>query len=185
MATVAHAMADLALGRITYVAVLSDDSDFISLYTAIRDDPSIPHPEGRVPFLRVVTGRNGPLSATVKRVFPPEAIHIAVTGDVLNENNPDPGSIPPAPPENQMDSRGEMAQILLQTMPPGPFKSTDCQPIIEEHWPDHPIARSVGGAFENEFKNNIRPILKRYGVQIGNPGKKPVRYEMPNRSKGE
>ena len=49
----------------------------------------------------------------------------------------------------------------------------------------YPIAKSVGGAFGNEFKNNIRPILKRYGVRMGNPGKKPVRYEMPDRSKGE
>ena len=59
MAIVAHAVADLTLRRITHVAVLSNDSDFISLYTAIRDDPSIPDSEGRVPFLWVITSRNG------------------------------------------------------------------------------------------------------------------------------
>ena len=183
MAIVAHAMADLALRRVTHVAVLSDDSDFISLYTAIRDEPCIPHPEGRVPFLWVVTGRNGPLSANVRRFFPPEAIHVAATGDVINENHPEPGLPPPAPHERQSDTWENIAQTLLRTIPPGPFKSAECQPIIQEHWPHHPIAKTVGGAFGNEFKSNIWPILERHGVKIGNPGKKPVRYEMPDRPK--
>ena len=46
------------------------------------------------------------------------------------------------------------------------------------------IAKTVGGTFRNEFKSNIWPILERHGVRIGNPGKKPVRYEMPDRPKG-
>ena len=185
MAIVAHAMADLALGRVTHVAVLSNDSDFISLYTAIRDDPDIPHPEGNVPFLWVVTGRNAPLSANVKKFFPAEAIHVAATEEVTNEDRPEPGLPPSVPRENRADSWEEIAQTLLKNIPPGPFKSTDCQPVIKEHWPHHHIAKTAGPAFGNEFKNNIWPILKRHGVKIGNPGKKPVRYEMPDRSKGE
>ena len=96
MAIVAHAMADLALGRVTHVAIVSNDSDFISLYTAIRDDPGIPHPEGRVPFLWVVPGRNSPLSANVKRFFPPEAMHLAATEGVPNEDHPEPVASPGA-----------------------------------------------------------------------------------------
>ena len=184
MAIVAHAMADLALRRVTHVAVLSNDSDFISLYTAIRDDPDIPHPEGNVPFLWVVTGRNSPLSANVKKFFPPEAIHVATTGDVLSENHLEPGLSPLVAHENRATSWKGIAQTLLETIPPGPFKSTDCQPVILEHWPHHHIAKTAGAAFGNEFKNNIWPILKRQGVKIGNPGKKPVRYEMPDRPKG-
>ena len=184
MAIVAHAMADLTLRRITHVAVLSDDSDFISLYTAIRDDPDIPDSEGRVPFLWVVTGRDGPLSPHVMRYFPPEAIHIATPGDVPSANHSEPGLPAPAPRENRADSWEEIAQTLLQTVPPGPFKGADCQPIIQEHWPHHPITKTVGGTFGNEFKSNIWPILERHGVKIGNPGKKPVRYEMPDRPKG-
>ena len=184
MAIVAHAMADLTLRRITHVAVLSDDSDFISLYTAIRDAPDIPDSEGRVPFLWVVTGRDGPLSPNVMRYFPPEAIHIATPGDVPSANHLEPGLPAPAPRENWADSWEEIAQTLLQTVPPGPFKSADCQPIIQDHWPHHHIAKTVGGTFGNEFKSNIWPILERHGVKIGNPGKKPVRYEMPDRPKG-
>ena len=184
MAIVAHAMADLTLRRITHVAVLSNDSDFISLYTAIRDDPDIPDSEGRVPFLWVITGRNGSLSPNVKRYFPPEAIHISTPRDVLNGNHSEPGLPAPMPRKNQANSWEKIAQTLLQTVPPGSFKSTDCQPIIQEHWSHHPIAKIVGGAFGHEFKNNIWPILKRHGVKIGNPGKKPVRYEMPDTPKG-
>ena len=196
MAIVAHAMADLSLRRITHVAVLSNDSDFISLYTAIRDDPDIPDSEGRVPFLWVITGRNSSLSPNVKRYFPPEAIHIATPRDALNGNHSKPGLPAPMPRENPADSTAdspanspanspadsweEIAQTLLQTVPPGSFKSIDCQPIIREHWSHHPIAKIVGGAFGHEFKNNIWPILKRHGVRIGNPGKNPVRYEMPD-----
>ena len=154
MAIVAHAMADLSLRRITHVAVLSNDSDFISL------------------------------SPNVKRYFPPEAIHIATPQGVLNGNHSEPGLPAPKPRENRANSWGKIAQTLLQTVPPGSFKSTDCQPIIQEHWSHHPIAKIVGGAFGHEFKNNIWPILKRHGVKIGNPGKNPVRYEMPGRPKG-
>ena len=71
LAIVANAMADLILGRITHVVVFSDDSDFISLYAAIRDEPGIPHTGGKVPFLWVVTDREGLLSTTVKKSPPP------------------------------------------------------------------------------------------------------------------
>ena len=63
-------------------------------------------------------------------------------GDILNANHSEPGLPAPAPRENRADSWEEIAQTLLQTVPPGPFKSTDCQPIIQEHWPHHPIAKT-------------------------------------------
>ena len=58
IAMATHAMADLVLQRVTHVVVFSDDSDFISLYVAIWDDPGIPMPEGKVPFCGLsLTGR--------------------------------------------------------------------------------------------------------------------------------
>ena len=70
------AMADLVIGRVSNVVVLSDDSDFISLYVAIRDEREIPRVEGRPPFLWAVTDRKGPLSTTVEQFFPPSHLHI-------------------------------------------------------------------------------------------------------------
>ena len=54
IAMATNAIADLVFGRISHVVMFSDDSDFISLYAAIRDDPGIGFPDGRVPFLWVV-----------------------------------------------------------------------------------------------------------------------------------
>ena len=42
IAIATNAMADLIVGRVAHVALLSDDSDFISLYGAVRDEPEIP-----------------------------------------------------------------------------------------------------------------------------------------------
>ena len=71
-----NAIADLVLKRVTHVVVFSDDSDFISLYAAIRDEPEIPFCAGSTPFLWVVTDREGSLSAMVKQFFPPDHLHV-------------------------------------------------------------------------------------------------------------
>jgi hypothetical protein len=71
-----NAISDLVLQRVNNVVVLSDDSDFISLYVAIRDEQGIPRVEGRAPFLWAVTDRKGPLSTTVEQFFPPTHLHV-------------------------------------------------------------------------------------------------------------
>lgn len=85
-----NAISDLVLGRVDNVVVLSDDSDFISLYVAIRDEPGIPRIDNRPPFLWAVTDRKGPLSTTVEQFFPPTHLHI-----VSNERGrPRPAAAP-------------------------------------------------------------------------------------------
>ncbi len=262
MAIATNAMADLILNRITHVVVFSDDSDFVSLYVAIRDDPDIPLADDQVPFLWVVTNREGALSATVKQFFPLDKLHVVkpdratstspelddwltsrfeatkqendrvTTTSIWREAVVSAGSndgklvfgitqnrltrtmrklfgIPPPrrarvdgvptdvwvglkrrdettshdPLESVGDTWPAMAQAILEGIPEGPFKSTDCQPIIKEHWPDHPLANAGGPAFGTEFKNNIWPVLERVGVKITNPGKKPIKYGMTQDAK--
>ena len=86
-------------------------------------------------------------------------------------------------PERAKDVWAEMAQSVLRDIPVGPFKSTDCQPVIKRHWPKHPLACAGGSPFGIEFKNNIWPVLEKLGVKIRNPGKKPVQYEMTAEAK--
>ena len=183
-----HAMADLTLQRITHVVVFSEDSDFISLYAAIRDEPAIPQPEGRVPFTWVVTDREGSLSTMVKQFFPEDQLH-TVTSKSMNRAEQDIASQLP-PPGPRPDSSGEattpyfeMARVVVETTEVGRFKSTDCQDAIRTKWPKHPLAKAGGAAFGTEFRNKIWPILERWGVRIANPGKKPVRYEMIGEAK--
>ena len=188
IAIATNAMADLVLDRVTHVVVFSDDSDFISLYAAIRDEPGIPLSEEKVPFLWVVTDREGPLSATVKQFFPPGQLHLV---RVKGKNVGQAGSVLPAPKSEKgsepaaanADVWVEMARAVVEEIEVGQFKSTDCQRIIRERWPQHSLASAGGGAFGIEFKNNIWPVLERWGVGISNPGKKPIRYEMVEKAR--
>lgn len=184
IAIATNAMADLVFGRVTHVVVFSDDSDFISLFMAINNEPDILRTGGRIPFTWVVTDREGSLSATVRQFFPPDYLHIV--GTSINEGLKLAKASEPNPPgglQNSPVSSGdlwvEMAQAIAKGIDAGQFKSTDCQPIIRELWPDHPLASAGGPAFGAEFENNIRPVLEGWGVKItSSPGKNPIRYEM-------
>ena len=74
IAIATNAIADYVRGRISHVVVLSDDSDFISLYAAIRDEAD--NSRGPVPFLWAVTDRHKSLSANVKQYFPRRLLHV-------------------------------------------------------------------------------------------------------------
>ena len=77
IALAADAIADLVLGRVGYVAVVSDDSDFISLYAKVREEMERANSEIRVvPFLWVVTDRPRTVSASVRDYFPDRHLHV-------------------------------------------------------------------------------------------------------------
>ena len=80
IAIATNAMADLILKRVTHVVVFSDDSDFISLYVAIRDEPDVLVDHDEVPFLWVVTDREGSLSTTIRQFFPLDQLHVVPAG---------------------------------------------------------------------------------------------------------
>ena len=65
------AVADFMAGATQYVAVMSDDSDFIALYAKLRQLAN-----GNVPFLWVLTDRPGTRSTTIRDYFPKEHIHV-------------------------------------------------------------------------------------------------------------
>ena len=175
-----NAMADLLLKRVSHIAVLSDDSDFISLYAAIRDEPHIVSSNDNTPFLWIVTDREGSLSPTVRQFFPSEEMYVvsigATVGTVVAET---------ALKESGKPTWDEIAMAVVEAIPLGPFKSTDCKSIIAQRWPNHPMASAAGAAFGIEFKNNVWPQLERFGVTIANPGNKPIKYEMTPKAKRE
>ena len=176
------AMADLLLKRVSHVVVFSDDSDFISLYTAIRNELGISPDDGKAPFLWVVTDRDGSLSATVRQFFPRELLHVVEAGSKQKKNRQASKASPERTSEARLSpikgSWTEMADAVISDIPVGPFKSTECLPIIKNHWPDHTLAKAGGAEFGSQFKNNIWPILEKRGVKIENPGKKPIKYDM-------
>ncbi len=75
-----------------------------------------------------------------------------------------------------------MADLILQELPAGVFKSTDCQPVIEKHWPDHPMAKMPSANFGTQFASEIWPLLEKRGVGL-KEGTKPREYEMTAEAK--
>lgn len=185
LAIATSAVADLLAGRVTHVAIFSDDSDFMSVFVAIRDEPALPSEDGRVPFLWVVTDRVGSLSPRIKQFFPPQQLHIVEfkgsaraqgTGKRSRASQPQKAA-------SEQESWSAMAAAIVAEMEIGSFKSTDCRKLISARWPDHRLATAQGPAFGIEFKHNIWPVLEGWGVKIGNPGKNPIRYEMTEGAK--
>ena len=187
IAIATNAMADLLRERVSHVVVFSDDSDFISLYIAIRDELGMSADSDKVPFQWVVTNRAGSLSATVRQFLPDKLLHVVGVASKQQERKqaaratPDGATV--SHTYSQKGSWPEMADAIINEIPVGPFKSTDCQSIIKKHWPDHVLAKAGGAEFGMQFKNNIWPRLGDRGVNIENPGKKPIRYEMTSDAK--
>jgi hypothetical protein len=76
IAIAVDAMSDLLKGRVSHVAVFSDDSDFISLFAKVRDETGdIRSRLGRIPFIWILTERDGTRSATIGDFFPASYLH--------------------------------------------------------------------------------------------------------------
>lgn len=75
-AIAADAMSGLLLGRVSHVAALSDDSDFISLYSAIRRECGGSGADSEVQFLWLMTNRPNTRTATALEFFPDYLIHV-------------------------------------------------------------------------------------------------------------
>ncbi len=171
------AIAEFMAGATHFVAVMSDDSDFIALYAKLKQLA-----EGSTPFLWVLTDRPGTRSATIRDYFPNDYIHV-VRAPVMDSA----ASAPTPAPESSDDAEqpaepfAAMAAAIIRELPVGSFRSTDCLPIIKEHWPNHRMASMEGTEFGKEFASKLWPLLKERGVKLVGTG--PRRYEMTEAAK--
>lgn len=203
------AVADFVSGAAQGVAVVSDDSDFISLFSKIRELHGGP---GKTPFLWIMTDRRGTRSPLIRDFFPDDYLRIVPAetgergqdGDALSSQDaaaapdvsavstdaapervdapPAPAPIPIAAPQPR-SIEDAIADAIIKGIPVGQFKSTDCQPIIKRKWPSHPTAKLIKQRFGQQFIKDILPRLRERGVTEPNPGKKPRRFEMTDRAK--
>ncbi len=165
------AVADFVTHTTQFVAVMSDDSDFMPVYAKLKDL------EGEeTPFLWVLTDRAKTRSSTIKDYFPNDHVRVVsipgVTRDLPEPRGRD-GDNP--------DQLAEIVNLIIQRTPVGLFKSTDCQPIIKSHWPNHPMASMASARFGSELANKLWPALKERGVRIS--GGRPRKYEMTSEAK--
>jgi hypothetical protein len=193
------ALADVLKGRTQFVAVMSDDSDFATLFTTIKDETGL-NEKGKVPFKWFMTNRSDTRSQLLNDFFPAEYIQTvvcpipAVTTKEPKPKRAAPARIQrtPAPAKPRKTPAAashaaeaeEIAQAIIKNMPAGPFKSTDCKKIIQQHFPNHPLAKADSAAFGIQFSREIWPTLEKYGVLLPNPNRKPRKYEMTEEAKG-
>ena len=143
------AVADFVMGIIQSVAVMSDDSDFMPVYSKVKDLS-----ERGVPFLWVMTDRTTTLASTIEDFFPNDHIHVVHVPATINDSQVASGE-----EEDSPTLWVEMADLIIQEVQVGPFKSVECQPIIGSRWPAHPVASIPGQQFGVEFVNRLWPIL--------------------------
>ena len=80
MAIAVDSISDFNHKRVSHVAVISDDSDFISVYAKLAEEVSAQPTQlstgNRVPFLWVLTDRNDTKSNLLQEFFPKKYVHI-------------------------------------------------------------------------------------------------------------
>ncbi len=191
MAIAMDAIADFVTGDTEFVAVLSDDSDFMPVFAKLKAMS-----KGRAPFLWLVTDRVRTRSATIEEYFPSDHIHTVKVSAPANDfillrpgDNGGGTSSSPSPRMLEEERRRaadvrvleDMVDLIVRQIPVGSFKSTDCQSIIQNRWPRHPMARMQGGGFGTEFARKLWPLLEKRGVRVGS--KRPRKYEMTPEAK--
>ena len=76
-----------------------------------------------------------------------------------------------------------IATEIVDKMPLGLFKSTDCRDVVKNIYPDHPLANGTSGAVGQRFVKYILPILLEMGVTEPNPNRRPRRFEITENAK--
>lgn len=205
------AFADLLKHRTEYVAILSDDSDYASLFSAIKQE-IVPENNAALPFKWFMTSRSNTRSSLLTDFFPAQYVHTIDWGPrshvtelparekpVIKPIEPpvikqmetpiikqlEPPVIKPVepPPERVISEEERIARAIIQEIPVGLFKSGDCKKIVARIFPQHHLSKVDGVIFGTQFSKSIWPILERYGVKPGNLNRKPRRYEMTEEAK--
>lgn len=181
------AMADFLMRRIACVAVVSDDSDFISLYSKLRDEQAATgHQPGKVPFLWVVTDRPRTRSLFMQEFFPNSHVHTVPFPKKANIATVKTAPSSPETPDRKAEKSRileDMAKSIIEQIPLGNFKSTACQRIIQSHWDNHPLATTSGPSYGVRFSNEIWPILEKFGVKKHHNNGRALKYEMTQSAK--
>ena len=176
------AMADLLQGRVSHIAILSDDSDFTSLFSKIRYESRIEENQ-KLPFIWFVTDRSDTRSPTLTDFLPSEYLHVITCTPVRG-----PKSRRKRSQTKKEISAGQEDQIalkIIEEVPVGTFKSTECKDIITTHFSEHALAKADGPAFGTQFLKTLWPILEKYGVLLASPGRGSRKYEMTEVAKNK
>ena len=175
LALAADAAVDFTLGAVQLVAVLSSDSDFVSLYAKIAElAAAMPAPPVHAPFLWIVPGGGSPVSNEALDYFP-DRLRWTVPPDTSGTSAAQEDAAAGEEPTAEV-----VAATLLASFPDTKksFKTSDVRPIIAKHWPNHPAAAANSPVCGTFLLKQVYPALEKRGVKIV-PGKSPRTYELP------
>ena len=182
------AVTDLFNRRVNFVAVLSDDSDFISLFAKVRTETAeIQTRLGRIPFLWIMTDRDGTKTPNMQRFFPKEYVHFIPvpskheTLPVPTKSDRPKSTANDNPVVVSTTPEELIAQAIIKSTDVGPFKSTDCIPVIKRAFQGNPLSSLPENQFGKQFLDTIWPLLEVRGVKLTKT--KPNRYEMTQAAK--
>ena len=170
------AVLDFQTGKASNIVIVSDDSDFTSLFDKIRELHTARNKDAcDIPFKWVMTDRAKTKASALTEFFPSSFVHI--NGMSLNDDEAK-SIISEVTSDAGEPSQRDLARIISEHFSPGePFKSTDCQKVISGVWPNHHSANMKGPAFGTWFSKNVTPELKKLGVKEA--GKSPRRFQVP------
>ncbi|MCY4651759.1 MAG: hypothetical protein OXC95_01195, partial [Dehalococcoidia bacterium] len=146
LAIVADAVEDFALGKTSFIAVISNDSDFGALFVKIRE-MSNEGGLGQAPFLWITPSGGGPLSPEITRFIPdrfridlsntpnskvPESLPSANPGTPQNESP----QISEHTPTGSLSENERITHVLIRHLPVGKFKASDAQKALKDHAPN-------------------------------------------------
>lgn len=173
------AITDLLKERTTYAAVLSDDSDFATLFIKIAQE--VPRRDDeKSPFTWFMTDRIDTRSRILDDLLPPNYVRTVVCSEKRTSTTHRRTKLPT---EQREADDVLIARSILENIPVGQFKSTDCAKIIKQHFSNHSLAKLDSASFGTQFVKTLWPILESHGVRLTNPNKRPRRYEMTEEAK--
>jgi hypothetical protein len=194
------ALTDVLKSRTKHIAIMSDDSDYVSLYMALKQEIGATENPKTI-FMWFMTNRSGTRSQMLNDFFPSEYIQTVVCSSptvVPKEPKSNPSTSPPikktpASPKpkktnsivNDVSDVETIAKTIIKNIKVGSFKSTDCQKIIKQYFPQNLLGKANSAAFGTQFSKDIWPTLEKYGVALPNPSRKPRKYEMTEEAKNK
>ena len=152
IAIVADAVADLATGRATHIAVISNDSDFGALFVKIREMARQANTP-TVPFLWITASGSGLASDVKLFILPPFRWNVTV---------PMPQTSRAASPSKPTNNEA-MVEHLIDKLPIGVFKAAGAQEVIKQRWPQHTAASSSGNC--GKWLVDVGQLLKQRGIR--------------------
>ncbi len=199
LAIAADAIADLLTGQVSFVGVVSNDSDFGALFVKVRE---LTEAAGReqTPFVWITTPDAGGLSPEIERFIPAPRFRWDLSDAEITAaepapivSKPSPKLLPKAPrpalpvasdtdKNNAGVSSEAIAEELIRRLPVGKFKASDAQKVIKQRWPERQVAAGDTAQFGQFLGKEIWPLLERRGVTM--PGKSsPRTYEITQAAK--